>query len=170
MLGLLTRGATSIADSASILASAWIAFLAFFITWDVVARGVFSAPLTGTAEIVAHSLVAITFLQLPAAIAHGSLLRATVIYDRLGTVGKRIVNTLAYLFGLAFFTAILVGGWSNLVTGWQIREFAGHGALRVPIYLVRTLVFAFSLYACLIYLLLIQSVWVAGYEEQSASE
>ena len=126
------------------LATLWAFFLAVVILIDVLGRAVFDQPLQGTKEIVANSIVAIVFLQFPLAVRDGAFLRTTLVYDTLPVLGRRLVDATGYLIGLALFAAMAAGGWGDMIIGWQIGEFEGEGAFRVPVYPVRTVVVALS--------------------------
>ncbi len=140
------------------LAALWAFTLAFVIVADVVGR-MFGYPLQGTAEIVANSIVAIVFLQFPLAIERGYFLRATLLLDRMPTVLRGLLDIAAHLLGLGLFAAIALGSWDSMLTGFRIGEFEGEGALRVPVYPVRAIIWGMSLLVVAVYgLLIIRSV------------
>jgi TRAP-type C4-dicarboxylate transport system permease small subunit len=112
------------------------------------------SPLTGTAEIVANSIVAIAFLQIPFAIRTYGMLRTTVVMEKLGTGGRRIFNVVTYIVGVVVFATIAWASWDSMVFAWSIGEYEGEGALRVPTYPVRAILVAMSAVASLAYLLL----------------
>lgn len=141
--------------------AAWCFLLALIILTDVVGRSFFNAPLQGTKEIVSNSIVAIVFLQFPLAVRDGDFLRTTLIYDKLPTVGRKIIDSLGYLIGASFFIAMAVGGWPDMVVGWNIREFEGEGAMRVPVYPIRTIVVAMC-WACASGFLLLTAATLLG--------
>ena len=126
------------------LATLWAFALALVILADVLGRAVFGQPLQGTKEIVANSIVAIVFLQFPLAVRDGAFLRTTLIYDRLPGLGRRIIDAVGYLIGFVLFAAMAAGGWQDMLIGWRIGEFEGEGALRVPVYPVRTVIVVLS--------------------------
>jgi TRAP-type C4-dicarboxylate transport system permease small subunit len=140
------------------LGAFWAMALAFLVIADIIGREAFSSPLPGTIEIVGNSVVAILFLQLPHAIAGGAMLRSTIVYDRLGELGRAVVDGLALALGLAFFVALAAGGWDDMIEGWRILEFEGEGALRVPVYPVRTLIVGLGLVAAAVYAALLWRV------------
>jgi TRAP-type C4-dicarboxylate transport system permease small subunit len=135
-------------------AAFWAFALAFVIVADVVGR-TFGYPVQGTAEIVANSIVAIVFLQFPMAIERGYFLRATVVHQMLPWRMRALLDAVAGLLGLFLFLAIASGSWSDMITGFRIGEFEGEGALRVPVYPVRAIIFAMSLLSAGIYILLL---------------
>ena len=135
------------------VAAAWLMLLAMVILYDVVARGVFDVPFMGAHEIVGGSVVGILFLQLPNAIQRNGMARTTLIYDKMHPWGRFVIDGTTSIFGLIFFCAIAIGGWPDMVIGWQIGEFEGIGALEVPVYPIRTLTVALSALSALVYLL-----------------
>jgi TRAP-type C4-dicarboxylate transport system permease small subunit len=137
-----------------ILAAIWLCLIAMTIVVDVFGRFVFNSPLTGTAEIVANSVVSIAFLQIPFAIRTYGMLRTTVVLDLLGPAGRRVFNICTYLLGVAVFLAIAYASWEPMLFSWSIGEYEGEGALRVPTYPVRTFIVAMSVIAAVAYLLL----------------
>jgi len=137
-----------------ILAAIWLCLIAMTIVVDVFGRFFFNSPLTGTAEIVANSVVSIAFLQIPFAIRTYGMLRTTVVLDKLGASGRRIFNITTYLLGIAVFAAISVSSWEPMLFSWSIGEYEGEGALRVPTYPVRTFIVIMSMVAAFAYLLL----------------
>lgn len=136
------------------VAAFWAFVLAFVIVADVIGR-MFGYPVQGTAEIVANSIVAIVFLQFPLAIDKGHFLRATVLYQVLPAVVRGLLDVVASLLGILLFYAIATGSWSDMITGFRIGEFEGEGALRVPVYPVRAIIFGMSVLTIAVYALLI---------------
>ena len=135
------------------VAAAWLMVIALVIFLEVTSRGVFGTFLGGD-EIVTNSVPAIVFLQVPLAIMTGSMLRTYIVYDRLGTRWRKIVNACAYLVGMILFIGISVGGWSDMIKGWEIGEYQGIGALEVPVYPVRTIIIASAILITFIYFVL----------------
>lgn len=137
-----------------VLAALWLCLIALTIVIDVVGRFFFNSPLTGTAEIVANSVVAIAFLQIPFAIRTYGMLRTTVVLQKLGPGGRKVFNIVTYLVGIAVFLTIAWGSWDSMIFAWSIGEYEGEGALRVPTYPVRSFIVFMSVVAAFAYLLL----------------
>lgn len=144
----ITGGAGALLNG---VAAIWAFALAFVILADVIGR-IFGIAIQGTVELIANSIVAIVFLQFPLAIERGSFLRATVIYDAMPPRGRAAIDILACLLGMAFFLAVAAGGWSDMITSFRIGEFEGEGALRVPVYPTRAIIFLMSLASAFCYL------------------
>jgi TRAP-type C4-dicarboxylate transport system permease small subunit len=145
---------------AQVIAAAWLFFLAIVILVDVVARFFFNAPIAGTLEIVANSIVAIVFLQISYSIRSGGLLRAEVFDEKLPRwlVGR--IQAMGSTLGACLFLAIAYSAWGPLLNSWSIMEFAGNEAsLKVPVYPVRTLLFVMSLLVAINFLFLAREQW-----------
>ena len=120
------------------IAAIWLIFVALTIFAEVAFRNL--GLFLGADQIVQNSVPAIVFLQVPFAIAAGTMLRTTLIF---GLVKKRVrlsINFVSYLIGFALFIGIAVGGWTDMVRGWEIREYQGIGAIEFPVYIVRTVI------------------------------
>ena len=131
------------------IAAIWLVFVAFTIFAEVTFRnfGLF----LGADQIVQNSVPAIVFLQVPFAIVSGTMLRTTLIYEFCSKNGKKIINILSFLIGIMLFVGISVGGWTDMVKGWEIREYQGIGAIEFPVYIVRTVIIFASIMIVFIY-------------------
>lgn len=155
----MTRASDWVTSALNAAAAFWAFVLAFVIVADVIGRS-FDYPVQGTAEIVANSIVAIVFLQFPMAIDRGYFLRATVLHQAMPRVLRGLMDVAASLLGLFLFYAIATGSWSDMLTGFRIGEFEGEGALRVPVYPVRAIIFGMSILSMIVYVLLVcRTIW-----------
>jgi TRAP-type C4-dicarboxylate transport system permease small subunit len=143
---------TSSASVIHVLSSMWVLLLALIIFIDVMGRALFNHPFLGTSEIVKNSVVAITFLQLPLAINIKAMLRTTVLLDVIGKNWKLILEFFALLLGALFFLGLTYGSWEPLIEAWEIGEYEGEGALRVPTYPVRAIIFLMGIFCSLVYI------------------
>ena len=121
------------------LAAGWLIAIAIVISVEVIGRGIFNTFMGGD-EIVTNSVPAIIFLQVPLAIHVGTMLRTTILYDHVGSGARRGIDILNAVIGIALFAAIAVGGWEDMIKGWEIKEYQGIGALEVPVYPIRTII------------------------------
>ena len=103
----------------------------------------------GADQIVQNSVPAIVFLQVPFAIVSGTMLRTTLIYEFCSKNSKIIINVLSFLIGIMLFVGIAVGGWTDMIKGWEIREYQGIGAIEFPVYIVRTVIIFAAIINCL---------------------
>lgn len=146
-----TEGAVSVLNA---MAALWAFVLAFVILADVLGR-IVGFSFQGTVELVANSIVAIVFLQFPLTIVRGRFLRSTVVYEAVSDRGRQVIDLLSCVLGLGIFVAIAWGGWADMITSFRIGEFEGEGALRVPVYPTRAIIFAMSVLSVLCYVQLI---------------
>ena len=144
----------SVTRACSTIAAFWALSLAFLILYDIAGRAFFNAPFDGTIEIVANSMVSILFLQMPYTIYRGAHLRTAIVYQNLGDYGQRTIDFIVALLGIWFFYSIALGSWEDMIIGWEVDEREGEGSISVPIYPVRTLLFAFAGISLIAYLLL----------------
>ena len=131
------------------IAAIWLVFVAFTIFAEVTFRnfGLF----LGADQIVQNSVPAIVFLQVPFAIVSGTMLRTTLIYEFCTKNGKKIINVLSFLIGIMLFIGISVGGWTDMIKGWEIKEYQGIGAIEFPVYIIRTVIIFASIMIVFIY-------------------
>jgi len=149
-----------------VLSACWILLLGVIILIDVLGRALFDSPLLGATEIIKNSVVSITFLQLPLAIYSGSMLRTTIVSDCVGPAARRVLRTLTGVLGAIFFAVLVYSAWDHMIEAWEIGEYEGEGALRVPTYPVRTLMIATSVFACFAYLMMIWVDWRGELEDE----
>lgn len=149
----------SLARAIHLISAFWTLGLAIVILIDVVGRGMFSQPLPGTKEIIQNSVVSITFLQLPLAVYSGSMLRTSIFADAVPPLMRKVVRTFSMLLGFAMFAGLLYSTWPSFVDAYRIGEYEGEGALRVPTWPVRGMVFLTSILAAYAYVTMIYLDW-----------
>ncbi len=146
---------SGINSASHLVAAFWLLFVAVLITLDVLSRSVLGAPFSGTAEIVANSVVAMVFLQLPSAVRSGGMLRAEILDTFASRRVLRWIEIFASVLGAVLFVAVAVSAWRPMVESWSIREFAGNeSTIEIPLYPIRTLLVVTSLLAALNFLLM----------------
>lgn len=151
---MFVRAVDAISRVLNGVAAIWLMVIAVVIFLEVTGRGLFNTFLGGD-EIVTNSVPAIVFLQVPLAIRVGSMLRTTIVFDNVGFRFRRLINGVSYVIGIVLFIAIGVGGWEDMIKGWEIGEFQGIGALEVPVYPIRTIIIFSAFLITLIYLTLL---------------
>ncbi|MDU8912529.1 TRAP transporter small permease [Aestuariicoccus sp. MJ-SS9] len=126
----------SVAAAMSAVGTASIGALMLLIVADVIGRNFLDAPITGVSEIAARAVVAIVFLQVPAAILQKRLTRADFLVRRLEKASPRAVAGIEALFCLAgaiVFALILWASWPKLADAWASAEFFGvQGVWTIP--------------------------------------
>jgi TRAP-type C4-dicarboxylate transport system permease small subunit len=126
----------STAAALSAVGTAAIGVLMLLIVADVVGRNFLDAPITGVSEIAARTVVAIVFLQVPAAILQRRLTRADFLIRRIESLSPRAVSGIEAVFcvaGATVFALILWASWSKLPESWATAEFFGvQGVWTIP--------------------------------------
>ena len=92
------------------------------------------------------------------------MIRSTIVYDSLGQEAKRVLRTFSSVLGLLFFLGTALSSWAPAIEAFNVSEYEGEGALRVPTYPVRFLVVATSLYAAYVYLHMMFLDWTGQIE------
>jgi TRAP-type C4-dicarboxylate transport system permease small subunit len=152
---MIDRVVYSVTRVCSTIAAFWAMALAFLILYDITGRTFFNAPFDGTIEIVANSMVSILFLQMPYTIYRGAHLRTTVIYQNVAPIFRRLIDIFASGLGVWFFVSIAMGGFEDMLIGWEVDEREGEGSIRVPVFPVRSVIFAFAIVSAATYAVLL---------------
>jgi TRAP-type C4-dicarboxylate transport system permease small subunit len=143
----------SIAAAMSAVGTAAIGALMFLIVADVIGRNFLDLPITGVSEIAARSVVAIVFLQVPAAILQRRLTRADFLVRRLERGSPRAVALIEAVFcvvGVIVFCLILWASWPKFMDSWATAEFFGvQGVWTIPTWPFRGITVAGSATAAL---------------------
>lgn len=126
------------------IGTVWTFLLMFLIVADVVGRSFLSMPITGVAEIAAHSIVAIVFLQLGAAIHAKRMTRADFLIERVAKASPKagvLFEAGFLLFGAASLALIAWSGWKPTAAAYAGREFFGvQGLFTIPTWPVRGII------------------------------
>ena len=126
MIDALTRVVTGINRVFLVFAAAVIVMLAVFMTFVVVRRYVFSAPL-GWALDVARAMFAYSvFFALAPTLQNGNHVSMDLVHDRLPPVWKHWATTLAWVMVLAFTALLLWKVGDHALTSFETgRRFPG---------------------------------------------
>lgn len=152
-----------------VLSAVWVILLAVMIFVDVMGRALFSTPFQGTTEILKNSVVSIAFLQVPYAIFLGSNLRTEILAELIGPLPRKIMRTIGFVLGILLFAGLVYSSWTPMWDAYAIGEYEGEGAMRVPTWPVRFLIFFTAIYAAIAYAIMIYLEWTDRiYEEVSA--
>jgi TRAP-type mannitol/chloroaromatic compound transport system permease small subunit len=142
VLRLLDR----VTQALNLLGSALVFGLMLLIGADVTGRALLGAPLAGVPELVALSIVAIVFLQGPAALQAGRFTRAEVVIAPLARRAPRLALMLETLFdlaGAAVVAVIVATTWPMLADAWVRGHFVGAiGNFTAPVWPVKAVIVA----------------------------
>ena len=111
---------------------------------DVAGRVFFNHPLTGAPEMVKVSLVALVFLEITYTLRKGRHVRSTILLGRASPRVRSLLLILADFIGMILFILLCYSSWHLTVQSWQVLEYEGEGALKVPTYPVRTIILVCS--------------------------
>ena len=170
------KNLTTAANGLNAIAAVWLMSIAVLILYDVLVReagipwGLFDEPFYGTNEIVSNSVISILFLQLPLSILNKNSLRTTILYSQAGVNGRGYIDALSYVLGAVLFLIIAWGSWDNMIEAWAIGEVEGSGIVTIPVYPIRTLLFAVSGLFAAVCLLLAYNAVVYPEENEESSE
>ena len=153
----LTRGANTLAIVANALGTLGVLALVVVLNVDVIARGIFSAPLKGTYEMVQFSVVLIVFLQLADVVRVDRLTRSdgflTLVQARRPTFAanmRRIINAVSAIFmGLIAYIT-----YPEFLKMWATQDYFGvPGLFTLPWWPVKLVITVGTALACLIFVL-----------------
>ncbi|AKH98906.1 TRAP-type C4-dicarboxylate transport system, small permease component [Hoeflea sp. IMCC20628] len=136
------------------LSAFWSFFLAVIITVDVVGRGLFNSPLTGSLEIIVNSIVVIAFLQLGYAVGSGSMLRADFILHLLPRRLTLFLDVTGLVIGAIIFGLLCYAVIDPTISAYRSGDYEGEGAMRVPTWPIYATIFFGSLLTTINYILL----------------
>jgi TRAP-type mannitol/chloroaromatic compound transport system permease small subunit len=131
-------------DGLAAIGTVWTFALMVLICADVIGRSFLNMPITGVAEIAAHSVVGIVFLQIGATIYQRRMTRADFLIDgilaRSPALGRGI-EALFLLLGAACMAFIAWASWPGTLNAFNAREFFGvQGLFTVPTWPFRALI------------------------------
>lgn len=135
---------TRFTEISNSLGTVWILALMVLVCADILGRFVFNSPIRGVAEIVAFSIVAIVFLQLPNTLSVGRITRAEVIIDALHLRHKQAAHVYEIVFltlGAIIFVLITWGSLPIAIDAWVENDYYGvHGNFTVPSWPIKWIV------------------------------
>ena len=145
-------------DALAALGTIWTFALMCLICADVIGRSFLNAPITGVAEIAAHSVVGIVFLQIGATIYNRRMTRADFLIDRILRAAPPLGRTIEMLFmlvGAAAMAFIAQAAWDPMWASVARGEFFGvQGLFTVPTWPFRALIVLGGAAGALAYLVL----------------
>jgi TRAP-type C4-dicarboxylate transport system permease small subunit len=124
----------------NVAATAWIFGMIMFVVLDVGGRVLFNFPLTGVPEIIKISNPMIAFMQITYVLYAGRHIRTDILVDRMSKKGNAWVNIINAAMGVFIFGLNFYSGWDMTVTAFDIWEYEGEGALRVPVAPIRLII------------------------------
>ncbi len=140
------------------LGTVWIFALMLLINSDIIGRELFRAPVRGTSELIALSIVGIVFLQLAHTLAVGRVTRSDVLIEGLlqrRPAFGRALQGLFHLAGAALLGIIFYGSVAPFRDAIEIGEYVGAvGDFTAPTWPVRLIILVGSAATGIQYLVL----------------
>ncbi|WP_390910777.1 TRAP transporter small permease subunit [Pseudosulfitobacter sp. SM2401] len=153
--------ANSMAIAANVAGTLTVLALVVLLNVDVIARGVFNAPLKGTYELVQLSVVLIVFLQLADVVRVDRLTRSDGFLNllhnrrpRLTASLRRIINAVSAIF-MGLIAYIM---FPEFIKMWGTQDFFGvPGIFTVPWWPIKLVIASGSALASVIFVLKVVS-------------
>lgn len=156
-VSVLSWVANTLAIAANALGTLVVLALVITLNVDVIARGLFSAPLRGTYELVQFSVVMIVFLQLADVVRVDRLTRSdgflSIVHNRrpgFAANMRRIINAVSAVFmGLIAYVT-----FPEFLHMWDTQDYFGvPGLFTLPWWPVKLVITTGTALACLIFIL-----------------
>jgi TRAP-type C4-dicarboxylate transport system permease small subunit len=153
----ISRVANTLAVASNALGTLVVLALVVILNVDVIARGVFSAPIKGTYEMVQFSVVLIVFLQLADVVRVDRLTRSdgflNVVHQRRPGVAanmRRIINAISAIFmGLIAYIT-----FPEFLHMWNTQDYFGvPGLFTLPWWPVKLVITLGTALSCLVFTL-----------------
>ncbi|MEM9350016.1 MAG: TRAP transporter small permease subunit [Pseudomonadota bacterium] len=153
----LSRVANTLAIAANALGTLVVLALVLILNVDVIARGLFSAPLKGTYELVQFSVVLIVFLQLADVVRVDRLTRSdgalNILHSRKPRAAsgvRRIINAVSAIFMFLIFYVTL----PEFLHMWETNDYFGvPGLFTLPWWPVKLVITFGTGLACIIFVI-----------------
>jgi len=124
--------------------TAWVFVLLIIINMDIAGRALFNHPVRGVPEIVAMSIVACVFLQIPHTLKVGRLTRSDIFLNWLKTRYpnfKIILEGTYFLIGAGIMAILFKSSIKLFTKAWRIDEYVGaQGDFMAPVWPVKLII------------------------------
>ena len=153
----LSRVANTLAIAANAMGTLVVLALVVLLNIDVILRGLFSAPLKGTYEMVQFSVVMIVFLQLADVVRVDRLTRSdgflNLLYNRRPALTanlRRIINAISAIFmGLIAYIT-----FPEFLHMWDTQDYFGvPGLFTLPWWPVKLVITFGTALSCLVFVI-----------------
>lgn len=154
------RALDALTQGLNVVGSALILLLMILVGIDVAGRNLADAPIAGVPEMVTLSIVAIVFLQIPAALRAGRMTRSDALLNALARRSPALGRGLESLFdlaGIAIIGVIVYASWPMFIRAWVRSDFVGAvGSFTAPTWPVKGMLI---LGACVLILQFAARIW-----------
>ena len=118
--GPVGRALNHVVTASAYVAGAVLVVLMLLTTADVAGRYFFNAPLNGVFDLTHFAVLIMTFLSFAYCAYRGAHVVIELLYNKLGTGTRRILNRVINLAGCVLFIVI---AWRAIVQSVDVREF-----------------------------------------------
>lgn len=157
VIDALNRAVGALAIAANACGTLVVLALVLLVNYDVVARGVFSAPFLGAVEVVQFSMVLIVFLQLPDVCRVNRLTRSDGFLVVLGDRhpgAARVLRSIINLISGVLMVLIAVAIWPEFVKMFESKDYFGvPGVFTAPWWPLKLTIFASAVLCAAIFFL-----------------
>lgn len=126
------------------IGTVWVFVLLIIINLDIGGRALFNHPIRGVPEIVAMSIVACVFLQIPHTLKVGRLTRSDILLNWLGTRYpgfKYFLEGVYFLIGAGLMAILFKSSIKLFTKAWRIGEYVGaQGDFMAPVWPVKLII------------------------------
>lgn len=144
LASLALRGLDGATVAINVLGTLLIVAIMLLIGADVLARNLFNAPISGVPEMVALSIVAIVFLQVPQTLRADRFTRSTAVLDAIRRRAPRVALVMETVFDIAailLLGALLYASWPLFTQSWEKDTFVGAiGNFTAPVWPVKLII------------------------------
>ena len=141
---LYERALDAVTQVLNVAGTILIVAIMLLIGADVLARNLFAAPVSGVPEIVALSIVAIVFLQVPQTLRAGRFTRSDALLGAAIGFAPRAARWLEIVFdaaAIALLGALLYASWPLFTQSWMRDTFVGAiGDFTAPLWPVKLVI------------------------------
>jgi TRAP-type mannitol/chloroaromatic compound transport system permease small subunit len=140
---VVLRALDAVTQGLNVVGSVLILALMVLVGVDVAGRNLAGAPVAGVPEMVTLSIVAIVFLQIPAALRAGRMTRSDALLQALEARRPGVAAALETLFdlaGIAVMGVIVYASWPMFLRAWTRNDFIGAvGSFTAPTWPVKAM-------------------------------
>ena len=125
---MLDRWFGALVIGANALASLWIFVMMAMVVADVAGRFLFAAPIDGTTELVAMSVIAVLYMQVPFTLRVGRMTRSDAFLARLIAHRPAIAHAIEIVFnlaGAALMAIIMSAAWPKWLDSYASHFYVG---------------------------------------------
>lgn len=130
IFGVLDR----LSDAGGVVSGVMVLATTLLVAVSVIMRYFFNAPIEGVDELSGYLLIIIVYMGLGYSFKEGAFIRAGIVYGRLQSRSKLVVDALIHLVAIAFLLIVDIYFWQQASYSLASRA-ASVGTLHMPLYI-----------------------------------